>query len=101
MKFGFRKTTYIIGLLISLFSQSAIYSAIASVEPQTTKEPALLLKPGKPLTAGMQTEDITATYDVALARQQVAAYPASPEASFVLAVALTRTSMVEEALQEV
>lgn len=61
----------------------------------------LLLKPGKPLAAGMQTEDIVATYDVPLAREQVAAYPESPEASFVLAVALTRTSMVEEALHEV
>ena len=49
----------------------------------------------------MQTEEIVATYDVPLAREQVAHFPDSPEASFVLAVALTRTSMVEEALHEV
>jgi tetratricopeptide (TPR) repeat protein len=63
--------------------------------------PKLLLKPGQPLNVGMQTEDIVATYDVNLAKEQVAAYPDSPEAGFVLAVALTRTSMVEEALHQV
>ena len=63
--------------------------------------PKLLLKPGEKISTGMQTEDIVATYDVKLAKEQVTAYPESPEASFVLAVALTRTSMVEEALHEV
>ncbi len=47
------------------------------------------------------TEDLVATYDIELARQQVAAYPDSPEAAFILAVALTRTSQVEEALRQV
>ncbi len=41
------------------------------------------------------------TDDVELARKQVEAYPDSPEARFLLAVALTRTSRVEEALKEV
>jgi TolA-binding protein len=72
-----------------------------ATESANQPEPVLKLKAGQPLVAGMQTEDIVATYDVALARAQVAAYPESPEASFVLAVALTRTSMVEEALQQV
>jgi hypothetical protein len=70
-------------------------------ETITTPTPKLLLKPGQPISVGMQTEDIVATYDVDLAREQVKAYPDSPEASFVLAVALTRTCMVEQALHEV
>jgi len=67
----------------------------------TSAAPKLLLKPGQPLSSTTDTEDLVATYDVNLARQQVAAYPDSPEAGFILAVALSRTSHVEEALQEV
>lgn len=63
--------------------------------------PKLILKPGQAIVTGMQSEDVVVTEDVDLARQQVAAYPDSPEASFILAVALTRTSLVEEALKEV
>lgn len=63
--------------------------------------PKLMLKPGQLIVTGMQTEDVVVTEDVEFAKQQVAAYPESPEASFILAVALTRTSMVEEALKEV
>jgi tetratricopeptide (TPR) repeat protein len=93
-----------IGIFLCLFVGGNICAA-AIAEPVATaankNEPSLMLKPGQPLVAGMKTEDIVATYDVALAKEQVAAYPDSPEASFVLAVALTRTSMVEDALQEV
>lgn len=46
-------------------------------------------------------EDLDPTDNVELARKQVTRYPDSPEASFILAVALTRTSRVEEALKEV
>lgn len=63
--------------------------------------PKLMLKPGQPVVVNMQTEDIAITEDVNLAKEQVAAYPDSPEASFILAVALTKTSRVEEALKEV
>ncbi len=92
--------------LISIFiicneCQLALATEQVNSEAPASSEPKLLLKPGQPISAGMQTEDIVATYDVLLAREQVAAYPDSPEASFVLAVALTRTSMVEEALHEV
>ncbi len=95
---------FFIVLSICLLSkyQSAVALDISSVEESNPKSaPTLLLKPGQPLVTGMQTEDIVATYDVLLATEQVAAYPDSPEACFVLAVALTRTSMVEEALHEV
>lgn len=63
--------------------------------------PKMIWKPGESLTTETGTEDIVATYDVNLAQRQLAAYPDSPEASFILAVALTRTSRVEDALKEV
>ena len=61
----------------------------------------MMWKPGQELSVATDTEDIIATFDVPLAQKQVAAYPDSPEASFILAVAMTRTSRVEEALKEV
>jgi tetratricopeptide (TPR) repeat protein len=89
----------------SLAAGSFAQESAAQAQPSNAKEnevaPKLLLKPGQPIVTGMQTEDIVVTEDVNLAREQVAAYPDSPEASFILAVALTRTSMVEEALKEV
>ncbi|MBP7863722.1 hypothetical protein KA183_18705 [bacterium] len=56
---------------------------------------------GAPIELGTDTEDIKITSDIALAREQVVQYPASAEAHFVLAVALTRTSKVEEAMSEI
>ncbi len=64
----------------------------------------LLLAPAAfsaPIELGTDTEDIKITSDIALAREQVVQYPASAEAHFVLAVALTRTSKVEEAMNEI
>lgn len=61
----------------------------------------LMVKPGQSISVGMQAEDINPTDDVQVAQQQALKYPDSPEASFILAVALTRTSRVEEALKEV
>ncbi|MBK9144330.1 MAG: hypothetical protein IPM23_17675 [Candidatus Melainabacteria bacterium] len=55
----------------------------------------------KPIEVTTEAEAINITYDVGLARDQVKAYPDDPEAHFVLAVALTRTSQVEEAWKEV
>jgi tetratricopeptide (TPR) repeat protein len=59
------------------------------------------LTPGKPITINTATEDIQPTDDAELAKRQLDAYPDNPEAAFILAVALTRTSRVEEALKEV
>src|SRR5262249_14548446 len=61
----------------------------------------VLVKPGQAISVQMATEDLVPTDDVDLATRQVEAYPDSPEASFILAVALTRTSRVEDALREV
>jgi hypothetical protein len=70
-------------------------------EPSAPHPGTVVLKPGQPVSVGMQAEDICVTDDVNVAREQVAAFPDSPDASFILAVALTRTSMVEQALTEV
>lgn len=61
----------------------------------------VIVRHGQELSIGTDAQDLVPTDDVNLARQQVSAFPDSPEASFILAVALTRTSHVEEALQEV
>ncbi|HEY9677086.1 MAG TPA: hypothetical protein V6C76_03715 [Drouetiella sp.] len=61
----------------------------------------VLLKPGQPIVANMQAEDLQPTDNVDLARQQALAYPDSAEAAFIYAVAMTRTSHVEDALKEV
>jgi tetratricopeptide (TPR) repeat protein len=73
-------------------------NGVQAGEIQTGK---VIIKPGQPISINMETEDIQPTDDVELARKQAAAYPDNAEASFVLAVALTRTSHVEEALKEV
>jgi tetratricopeptide (TPR) repeat protein len=77
----------------------------SAANPEVTapgeKMERLLYKPGQTISVGMQTEDIVVTEDIELAKEQVAHFPDSPEASFILACALTRTSMVEEALKEV
>ena len=57
--------------------------------------------PGMEISIGTDRQDLVPTDDPELARKQVDAYPDSPEAAFILAVALTRTSRVEEALKEV
>lgn len=72
----------------------------AAVKEDATPAPKVMFKPGQTLETTTDTQDIVATWDVDLAKKQVAAFPDSPEASFILAVALTRTSKVEEALQE-
>lgn len=69
------------------------------VKPAATEK--IIVKPGIPITVTTQTEDLVPTDDADLAKKQVDAYPDSAEASFIYAVALTRTSRVEEALKEI
>jgi tetratricopeptide (TPR) repeat protein len=78
-------------------------STTASAAESTTNPPVerILLKPGKSLSISMATEDIVCTNDVNLAAKQRESYPDSPEASFIYAVALSRSSRVEDALREV
>lgn len=54
----------------------------------------------EPLKVGTETEDIALTDDINIARAQVAKYPENPEAHFNLAIALSHTSLVEEAIKE-
>lgn len=78
-------------------SRSDSEKSAAPVAP----EQRVVLKPGQAIAVTMETEDIVCTNDVVLAAKQREAYPESPEASMVYAVALSRTSQVEKALQEV
>lgn len=57
-------------------------------------------KAEEPLQVGTQTEDIFLTDDLNIAKAQVLKYPDNPEAHFNLAIALSRTSLVEEAIKE-
>lgn len=54
----------------------------------------------EPIMIGTKTEDIALTDNLSVARAQVAKYPDNPEAHFNLAIALSRTSLVEEAVKE-
>ena len=54
----------------------------------------------EPLQLKTETEDIALTDDLNIARAQVAKYPENPEARFNLAIALSKTSLVEEAIKE-
>lgn len=88
-------------------SGSAQTTAPADPKPESKASTAealnsqWLIKPGQSISVSMATEDIVCTNDLALARKQREAYPDSAEASFIYAVALSRTSQVETALQEV
>lgn len=83
-------------------SQPASNSATATTTPPaSTGRPKVRFRPGEELTITTKADDLVPTDEVPLAQKQVEAYPDSPEAHFILAVALTRTSRVEDALKEV
>ena len=54
----------------------------------------------EPLKLSTETEDIALTDDVNVAKAQVEKYPDNPEAHFNLAIALSRTSLVEKSIKE-
>lgn len=54
----------------------------------------------EPLQIGTETEDIVLTDDLNIAKAQVLKYSNNPEAHFNLAIALSRTSLVEQAIKE-
>ena len=54
----------------------------------------------EPIQISTETEDISLTDDINIARAQVSRYPDNPEAHFNLAIALSRTSRVEDAIKE-
>jgi len=76
-------------------------TAQAGTAEAPVKRKKIIFKPGVPLTINTTNETIRVTNDAKLAKDQVTNFPDSPEAHFVYAVALTRTSQVEEALKEV
>lgn len=54
----------------------------------------------EPIQLNTETEDIALTDDINIARAQVTKYPDNPEAHFNLAIALSHTSYVEDAIKE-
>lgn len=58
-------------------------------------------RPGVILTGNLGEQALSATCDLSLAASQATEFPNSPEAAFIHAVALTKTSQVETALKEV
>lgn len=54
----------------------------------------------KPIELDVKKEDISLTDNIQVAKAQVEKYPDNPEAHFNLAIALSRTSFVEEAIEE-
>lgn len=63
--------------------------------------PKITFKPGNALSIDAGFEDIVCTNNVTLAKQQRDNFAESAEASFIYAVALSRTCAVEDALKEV
>ncbi len=92
-----------LSFLLPLFSAGLILvGSFQLLEPAQASE----LETGssansKPLEITTETEDINITYDSGLAQEQVKKFPDDPEAHFVLAVALTRSSKLEEAFKEI
>jgi len=72
-----------------------------SVTTSADSNGKVTVKPGMPITINMATEDLQPTDDAELAKRQADAYPDNAEAAFIYAVALTRTSRVEDALKQV
>ena len=58
------------------------------------------VKAEEPIQLNTETEDLALTDDINIAKAQVAKYPENPEAHFNLAIALSRTSAVEDAVKE-
>lgn len=54
----------------------------------------------EPIQLDAKEDDISLTDNITIARAQVEKYPENPEAHFNLAIALSRTSYVEEAIKE-
>lgn len=103
---AFSQSIFIVNAAENISTQASAPEETVSVttpssEPQKPTPKSTKWQPGEELSVSTNTEDLVPTDDIALAQKQVQAYPDSPEASFILAVALTRTSRVEEALKEV
>ncbi len=76
-------------------------TAVDAIQPLSPPRKPIYVRAGKSISISTSSKQIRVTNDVNLAKEQVSEFQDSPEAHFILAVALTRTSHVEEALQEV
>jgi tetratricopeptide (TPR) repeat protein len=104
-----RGTALAVTLLLLINTIAPAVSAEPPVVPPAAQAPAvvpapqpkIIWRPGTDLDIGTESEDLNPTDNLELARKQAVKYPDNPEAAFILAVALTRTSRVEEAVKEV
>lgn len=89
--------------LSNSFSSSAAQNlkGEAATTDTAAAVPKVIWKPGVILTGTAGTDALNPTCDLSLAAQQAAQYPSSPEAAFIYAVALTKSSQVEQALKQV
>ena len=87
--------------LLPLFSAGLILVGSFQLSAQASELETRASANSKPLEITTETEDINITYDSGLAQEQVKKFPDDPEAHFVLAVALTRSSKLEEAFKEI
>ena len=89
-----------IGIPAASTTDGAVKPPLPAAEADSVPS-KVLIKPGQALELSSAQEDLQPTDDINVAREQKDKYADSPEAHFIYAVALTRTSRVEEALQEV
>lgn len=83
-------------------SGSTAGSASSSASSSSTSSSSSnIWRPGVILTGSLGEQALSATCDLSLAASQATEFPNSPEAAFIHAVALTKTSQVETALKEV
>lgn len=86
----------------STTGSSTLQNETPSVDnSQTQPVPKVMWHPGVILTGTAGTQALNATCDLSLAGEQAAQNPTSPEAAFIYAVALTKSSQVEQALRQV
>ncbi|MDZ4836165.1 MAG: hypothetical protein SGJ27_20495 [Candidatus Melainabacteria bacterium] len=85
----------------ALTSPSTASAPAATPGAPAAPRKKIVFTPGMEFSIGTANETIRVTNDSKVARAQVDKSPDSPEAHFVYAVSLTRTSQVEEALKEI
>jgi len=78
-----------------------LQSGTAKLDTTEAPRSSTTWRPGVILSGSTGQDALTPFCDLTQAAKQAQQYPTSPEAAFIYAVALTRTSQVEQALKEV
>ncbi len=88
-----KKQSKILLILLIVANNFALGTAGQCAEISTSQK-------NKPISIGLENESLRPTYDLALAKEQALKYPDNPEAHFILGVAYTRISDIENAFKE-